>query len=160
MLNKENFRFRRLDGSMTQKARSQSLQDFSNAKRPCLMLISLKVCCLFTGVLSNAHSNTRRITQAGGVGINLTTANRCYLLDCWWNSAVENQATDRVHRIGQTRPVTIVRFLIKSSIEEKMIALQRRKTAIVNAGLGKDQGAALEENLKTIFAMDDEEDGE
>lgn len=94
------------------------------------------------------------------MGINLTSANRCYLLDCWWNSAVENQATDRVHRLGQTRPVTIVRFLINSSIEEKMIALQLRKTAIVNAGLGKDRGENLEENLKTIFGLGEEEESD
>lgn len=124
---------------MTQKQRTKALEEFDNPDRPCLMLISLK---------------------AGGVGLNLTRANKVFLLDCWWNAAVENQATDRIHRLGQLRPVTVVRFLIKKSIEERMIALQQRKTAIVNAGLGKDSGEALEENLRCIFGLgaEDKED--
>lgn len=65
--------------------------------------------------------------KAGGVGLNLTRASRVYLLDPYWNPAVEQQAIDRVHRLGQTREVTAVRFIVKSTIEENILRLQKHK---------------------------------
>lgn len=90
-------------------------------------------------------------TRAAGVGLNLTAANHVWLLDCWWNSSVEEQAVDRVHRIGQTRPVVVHRILIRDSIEQRILLIQQRKQALVNNALGKE-GADLEENLKLLFS--------
>ena len=61
--------------------------------------------------------------KAGGVGLNLTRANYVVHYDLWWNPAVENQATDRVHRIGQERNVTVFRLITKGTIEERIDAL-------------------------------------
>jgi SNF2 family DNA or RNA helicase len=68
--------------------------------------------------------------KAGGFGLNLTEADYCFLLDPWWNPATENQAIDRTHRIGQTRPVMVYRMIARDTIEEKVVALARRKAAL------------------------------
>ena len=64
---------------------------------------------------------------AGGVGLNLTAADYVIHVDPWWNPAVEDQASDRAHRIGQTRPVTIYRLVTKGTIEEQIVDLHRHK---------------------------------
>ena len=71
--------------------------------------------------------------KAGGVGLNLTAADYVFLLDPWWNPAVEDQAIARAHRIGQTRPVTALRFLARGTIEEKIRQLQERKKQLGQA---------------------------
>jgi SNF2 family DNA or RNA helicase len=68
--------------------------------------------------------------KAGGFGLNLTEADYCFLLDPWWNPATENQAIDRTHRIGQTRAVMVYRMIARDTIEEKVVALARRKAAL------------------------------
>jgi SNF2 family DNA or RNA helicase len=68
--------------------------------------------------------------KAGGVGLNLTEADYCFLLDPWWNPATEAQAIDRTHRIGQTRPVMVYRLIASGTIEEKVVALARRKAEL------------------------------
>ena len=68
--------------------------------------------------------------KAGGFGLNLSEADYCFLLDPWWNPAVETQAIDRTHRIGQTRPVMVYRMIARDTIEEKVVALARRKAAL------------------------------
>jgi DNA repair protein RAD5 len=65
--------------------------------------------------------------RAGGVGLNLTCAQRVFMMDPWWSFAVEAQAIDRVHRMGQENEVKIVRFVVEGSIEEKMLRIQERK---------------------------------
>ena len=65
--------------------------------------------------------------KAGGTGLNLTAADRVYLLDPWWNPAVEDQAADRAHRLGQQRPVTVVRLVAADTIEDRVLALQEKK---------------------------------
>jgi SNF2 family DNA or RNA helicase len=79
--------------------------------------------------------------KAGGFGLNLTSASYVVLFDPWWNPAVENQAIDRTHRIGQVNKVVAYRLLIKDSIEEKIRALQSRKRALAEDVLGEDQFA-------------------
>lgn len=76
--------------------------------------------------------------RAGGFGLNLTEADYCFVLDPWWNPAAEQQAVDRAHRIGQTRPVMVYRLVAQDTIEEKVMALKERKTAIFDAVLGGD----------------------
>jgi hypothetical protein len=106
----------RLDGSMSAKARENSLHSFKTDPSIKVLLAS---------------------TRAGGVGLTLTAASRVYLLDPWWNPAAEEQAIDRVHRIGQTRPVVVTRFVIKESIEESILKLQEGKRVLASSALEK-----------------------
>ncbi|HVH97692.1 MAG TPA: DEAD/DEAH box helicase [Enhygromyxa sp.] len=78
--------------------------------------------------------------RAGGVGMNLTGADYVLHVDPWWNPAVEDQATDRAHRIGQTRPVTVYRFVTEGSIEEKILALHERKRELADDILADLEG--------------------
>ena len=106
-LDEEKIRYNYLDG-MTKDRQSQ-VDSFQKDESIKVFLISLK---------------------AGGVGLNLTAADYVFILDPWWNPAVENQAIDRSHRIGQKRTVFYYKFITKDSIEEKIVALQRRKAKL------------------------------
>ena len=97
----------------TEKRQAQ-ITGFKQSPEPCAFLISLK---------------------AGGVGLNLTEAGYVFLLDPWWNPAVENQAVDRSYRIGQENPVTVYRFITKNSVEENISRLQAKKQAMGKAVL-------------------------
>jgi superfamily II DNA or RNA helicase len=77
--------------------------------------------------------------KAGGLGLNLTAADYVFLLDPWWNPAVEAQAIDRTHRIGQSRQVFAYRLVVRDSVEEKILELQRTKRALADAILGADE---------------------
>ena len=93
--------------------------------------------------------------KAGGVGLNLTAADTVIHYDPWWNPAVENQATDRAHRIGQDKPVFVHRLTTAGTIEEKMEVLKQRKQALAVGILGGTAGAALgltEGDLDLLFA--------
>lgn len=105
-LSRANMHFVRLDGSMSQKARTAVLSDFRDSDKFTVLLISLK---------------------AGGVGLNLTSAKRVFMMDPWWSFAVEAQAIDRVHRMGQDSEVKVYRFIVKDSVEERMLRVQDRK---------------------------------
>jgi len=105
-LTRASIAFLRLDGSINQKARAAVLSQFAASKKGIVLLLSLR---------------------AGGVGLNLTMAKRVYMMDPWWSFAVEAQAIDRVHRMGQTDEVKVCRFIVKESIEEKMLKIQDRK---------------------------------
>ena len=86
-------------------------------------------------------------TRAGGLGLNLTNANKVYMMEPQFNPAAEAQAVDRVHRLGQKRPVTIMRFIMEDSFEEKMLELQRKKKALADMTLGREK-ASKEETTK------------
>ncbi len=77
--------------------------------------------------------------KAGGVGLNLTTADTVIHYDPWWNPAVENQATDRAHRLGQDKPVFVYKLIVSGSIEEKILALQERKAELAAGILSEDR---------------------
>jgi SNF2 family DNA or RNA helicase len=93
--------------------------------------------------------------KAGGVGLNLTAATSVILLDPWWNPAVEDQAADRAHRLGQTRPVTIYRLIARGTIEEKILGLHARKRELVAGVLeGKEVAGRLSsEDLLGLLAQ-------
>jgi non-specific serine/threonine protein kinase len=78
--------------------------------------------------------------KAGGVGLNLTAADYVLHVDPWWNPAVEQQATDRAHRIGQDKPVFIYKFITKDSVEEKILQLQERKKLVVEQLITAETG--------------------
>ncbi len=77
--------------------------------------------------------------KAGGLGLNLTAADYVYLLDPWWNPAVEAQAIDRAHRIGQTRPVFASRLVARDTVEEKILDLQKTKRDLADAVIQADR---------------------
>jgi SNF2 family DNA or RNA helicase len=79
--------------------------------------------------------------RAGGFGLNLTAASYVVLFDPWWNPAVENQAIDRTHRIGQTSKVIAYRLLMRDSIEQKIRLLQKQKAALMEDVLGEERFA-------------------
>ncbi|TCG05382.1 helicase [Paraburkholderia steynii] len=92
--------------------------------------------------------------KAGGVGLNLTAADTVIHYDPWWNPAVENQATDRAHRIGQERPVFVYKLITAGSVEEKIVAMQGRKAALADAILSEDGARAVkfsEDDLAALF---------
>ena len=88
--------------------------------------------------------------MAGGTGLNLTGADMVMHYDPWWNPAVEDQATDRAHRIGQKKTVYVMKMIATGSIEEKVLALQRRKQAVINATVSTTDAAVME----TLTAAD------
>ena len=90
--------------------------------------------------------------KAGGVGLNLTAADYVFILDPWWNPAVEAQAVDRAHRIGQLRPVFTYKFITQGTVEEKILALQRRKLALVSELIATDEAV-----IKNLTREDIEE---
>ena len=90
--------------------------------------------------------------KAGGTGINLTAADYVIHLDPWWNPAVEDQATDRAHRIGQTRPVTVYRLIARGTIEEQILALHGDKRALV-AGVLEGTDVAARLTTKDLLAL-------
>jgi SNF2 family DNA or RNA helicase len=118
-LARSGIRFTRLDGKT--KDRAAVVSDFQSEGGPPVMLVSLK---------------------AGGTGLNLTAADHVFLLDPWWNPAVEDQAADRAHRIGQDRPVMVYRLVAKDTVEERIFALQAKKRALADVALGEASQAA------------------
>ena len=97
--------------------------------------------------------------KAGGRGLNLTSADTVIHYDPWWNPAVEEQASDRAHRIGQTKPVFIYKLIAADTVEDRIVALQERKAALAGVALGAEgELAGLEmgaEDLAFLFAPSD-----
>ena len=90
--------------------------------------------------------------KAGGMGLNLTAANYVILLDPWWNPAVENQAADRAHRIGQKNPVTVYRLIATETVEERVIELHKAKRQIAEDVLdGAASTALTPDELMKLF---------
>ncbi|KAJ9123338.1 hypothetical protein QFC22_001537 [Naganishia vaughanmartiniae] len=110
-------------GSMSKIDRDATIANFTNPrKRVRVILIS---------------------TKAGGVGLNLTIANKAICLDLAWNNATEQQAIDRIHRIGQTKPVEVHRIVIPNSVEQRILALQEKKAALAEGAYGEGKGVKL-----------------
>jgi SNF2 family DNA or RNA helicase len=91
--------------------------------------------------------------KAGGMGLNLTQADYVYLIDPWWNPAVENQAIDRAYRIGQDKKVVAVRFITPNTIEEKILELQRRKQELVGDLVHTDVSTLKQLNRKELIDL-------
>ncbi|KAJ8431928.1 hypothetical protein Cgig2_023737 [Carnegiea gigantea] len=110
--------YRRLDGSMSLAARDRAVREFNTDPEVTVMLMSLK---------------------AGNLGLNMVAACHVILLDLWWNPTTEDQAIDRAHRIGQTRPVIVSRITIKDTVEDRILALQEEKRKMVASAFGEDR---------------------
>ncbi|MCY1210869.1 hypothetical protein D9M68_308440 [compost metagenome] len=91
--------------------------------------------------------------KAGGVGLNLTAADTVIHYDPWWNPAVENQATDRAHRLGQEKPVFVYKLITGGSVEEKIVAMQAQKAALAEAILSADAAGAVKFSAEDIEAL-------
>ena len=136
VLKAHKLKFCRLDGKMVQSQRAKSVSAFNTDPKVRIMLASLK---------------------AGGVGLNLISANHVILVDPWWNPSTEDQAIDRVHRLGQTRPVHVFRFVCHETVEERLIQLQQKKrnmsTQALSGGAGekKDSSKLTMEELRAFF---------
>ncbi len=122
-----DIRYCRLDGST--RDRAGVVEAFQDPDGPPVMLVSLR---------------------AGGTGLNLTAADNVFLLDLWWNPAVEDQAADRTHRIGQQRPVLVQRLVAENTVEERILELQERKRHLARTALedgAQAQGLTREDLL-------------
>ncbi|KAF8702163.1 hypothetical protein HU200_033091 [Digitaria exilis] len=129
--NHKGIKFLRYDGKLSQKHKEKVLKEFSESQDKLVLLMSLK---------------------AGGVGLNLTAASNVFLMDPWWNPAVEEQAIMRIHRIGQKREVQVRRFIVKDTVEERMQQVQLRKQRMISGALTDEEvrGARIE-HLKMLF---------
>uniref|UniRef100_A0A671VIQ9 Helicase like transcription factor n=1 Tax=Sparus aurata TaxID=8175 RepID=A0A671VIQ9_SPAAU len=133
-LREHGFTFVRLDGTMSQKKRTRVIQEFQStaADSPAIMLLSLK---------------------AGGVGLNLTAASHVFLMDPAWNPATEEQCIDRCHRLGQKRKVVVTKFIVKDSVEEKMVEIQRGKQDLVEKAFGSTNSDRKTSRIDDIKAL-------
>ena len=130
------FSFVRIDGSKTSTQRITAMKEFAADGGPRFILCSL---------------------HAAGTGITLHRANHCFMMDTWWNGSIEDQAMDRVHRIGQNRDVRVIRFVMKDSIESRMITLQEAKAAMGKGAMEKlnpdEFRKARIGDLKSLFSI-------
>ncbi|MFT4729919.1 MAG: SNF2 family DNA or RNA helicase [Granulosicoccus sp.] len=136
-LNKRNIQYAKLTGRT--RKRDDVIDSFQHGEVP-LFLISLK---------------------AGGTGLNLTAADTVIHYDPWWNPAVENQASDRAHRIGQNKPVFIYKLVASNTVEEKIMAMQEQKKLLADQTINQTEGAAMQsltsDDILELFAASDED---
>jgi SNF2 family DNA or RNA helicase len=125
-----------LHGGLSRRQRDSMVERFENgAEGPPIFILSLK---------------------AGGTGLNLTRANHVFHFDRWWNPAVENQATDRAFRIGQTRNVQVHKFICAGTLEEKIDEMIQSKIEVAEKVIGAGEGWLTElsnQELREIFAL-------
>ncbi|GAA5829809.1 hypothetical protein JCM11251_007888 [Rhodosporidiobolus azoricus] len=138
-LSQEQVKYGRLDGSMDREKRNAAMEAFKSDPSTEVLLVSLR---------------------AGGVGLNLTAGRRVYLMEPFWNPAVENQAVDRIYRLGQTKSVQTVRFVMDKTIESNMLKIQKRKMELANMSVGRtmtkaELKAQREEEVRILMGMSD-----
>lgn len=126
-----------LHGSVLRNQREGILREFSESKSPGALIMTLKT---------------------GGVGLNLTKASYVLHMDPWWNPSAENQATDRSHRLGQNKPVTVYRLVMKDSIEENMEVLKARKQRLFEALMSDSESSSVKADEVTSGASLSKED--
>ncbi|XP_019091967.1 PREDICTED: helicase-like transcription factor CHR28 isoform X2 [Camelina sativa] len=137
-LKSSGIQYRRFDGKMTVAARDAAVQDFNTLPEVSVMIMSLK---------------------AASLGLNMVAACHVLMLDLWWNPTTEDQAIDRAHRIGQTRSVKVVRFTVKDTVEDRILALQQKKRMMVASAFGEDEKGSRQshlsvEDLNYLFMAD------
>ncbi|KAF2666961.1 DNA repair protein, RAD5 [Microthyrium microscopicum] len=133
-LKRDHIAFLRFDGTMAQKQRAAVIDEFVNRRNGVVLLLSLR---------------------AGGVGLNLTAAKHVFMMDPWWSFAVEAQAIDRVHRMGQESEVHVTRFIIQGTVEERMLKIQERKRFIATSlGMMNEEEKKLQriEDIKELLS--------
>ena len=128
-LDKYDISFEYLDGKSSKSGREASVMHFQNNPELRVFLISLK---------------------AGGLGLNLTEADYVYIVDPWWNPAVENQAIDRCYRIGQDKKVFAYRMICKDTVEEKILDYQDQKRQVASNIIRSDESFVSKMNIQSI----------
>ncbi|KAH9860476.1 hypothetical protein J1614_011807 [Plenodomus biglobosus] len=118
-LTAHNLTYTRIDGSMPATARDLALETFDSDPTTTIMLASLSVC---------------------SVGLNLVAANQVIMSDSWWAPAIEDQAVDRVHRLGQTRETKVFRLVIEGSVEERVLGIQEEKRRLMGLAFAEKEG--------------------
>jgi len=135
-LEANSFRFTRLDGSMSRKHRTENLGSFRDDPRVPIILVSI---------------------GAGGLGLNLTSANKVFVMEPQFNPAAEAQAVERVHRLGQTRDVEITRYIMHDSFEESMLNLQQKKKDLLDLSFNRntkmDKADQVKERLESLRSL-------
>jgi len=134
-LEKSGIKCVQLNGAMNITEKGRAIDTFTNDPDCRIFLMSLK---------------------AGGVALNLTVASHVFLMDPWWNPAVESQAQDRIHRIGQFKPIKSTRFVIKDTVEERILQLQQKKQLVFEGTVGDSPDAMsklTEADLKFLFQI-------
>lgn len=121
-LNELGIKYAYIDGAVHSEERAKQVEKFQNSDEFKVFLISLK---------------------AGGTGLNLTAADYVFIVDPWWNPAVERQAMDRAHRIGREKPVFVYKYITENTVEEKIILLQERKKQLASDIIHVDAGTWL-----------------
>ncbi|KAK1375281.1 putative SWI/SNF-related matrix-associated actin-dependent regulator of chromatin subfamily A member 3-like 2 [Heracleum sosnowskyi] len=125
-LKDSSINYRRLDGTMSVLARDKAVKDFNTQPEVTVIIMSLK---------------------AASLGLNMVAACHVLLLDLWWNPTTEDQAVDRAHRIGQTRPVSVLRLTVKDTVEDRILALQQKKREMVASAFGEDETGSRQTRL-------------
>jgi SWI/SNF-related matrix-associated actin-dependent regulator of chromatin subfamily A3 len=118
-LDEARYTYTRIDGSMNTAQRDAAIRALDHDPATRIMLASLSVC---------------------SVGLNLVSADTVVLADSWWAPAIEDQAVDRVHRLGQTRPTTVWRLVMEGTVEERVLDIQAEKRELVNKAFQEKQG--------------------
>ena len=131
-LTNDNYRFVRIDGTMSLAQRRKVLDSFRDDPKVVVLLASIK---------------------AAGQGLNLTAASRVFIMEPLWNPAAEQQAVDRIHRLGQRREVTIKRYIVHDSIEEKIIELQKKKQKLADISMNREKGMSKKESQEETAKM-------
>jgi len=134
-LRKHGLTYATIDGSVSPKQRMDLVEAFNSSRGPQVMLISL---------------------SAGGVGLNLTGGNHLFLLDMHWNPSLEDQACDRIYRVGQQKDVVVHKFICEGTVEEKILHLQEKKKTLakqVLSGSGKTVKKLTLADLKVLFGI-------
>ena len=134
-LKKNRLTYATIDGSVNPKQRMDLVEAFNHSQGPQVMLISL---------------------LAGGVGLNLTGGNHLFLLDMHWNPSLEDQACDRIYRVGQKKDVVIHRFVCEGTVEEKILQLQEKKKDLAKQVLSGSEGPVTKltlADLKILFGI-------
>ncbi|KAK3127142.1 hypothetical protein QOZ80_7AG0568870 [Eleusine coracana subsp. coracana] len=134
-LEKSGIKCVQLNGAMNITEKGRAIDTFTNDSDCRIFLMSLK---------------------AGGVALNLTVASHVFLMDPWWNPAVESQAQDRIHRIGQFKPIRSMRFVIKDTVEERILQLQEKKQLVFEGTVGDSPEAMsklTEADLRFLFQI-------
>lgn len=135
IFDRKGWKYEYLDGKTPHTGRGDRIHNFQENPDISAFLISLK---------------------AGGLGLNLTAADYVIHLDPWWNPAVEKQATDRAHRIGQDKRVFVYKYIVKDSVEEKILKLQEKKRALSEEMITSDEGFVkqlTQEDLEVLFEL-------
>jgi len=129
-LQEEGIGYKRIDGSSSMQTRAKRIDEFGTDESVTVFLISLK---------------------SGAIGLNLTVATNVFLVDPWWNPAVEDQAIERVHRIGQKNKVNVYRFVCEKTIEERIMQLNAQKKVMINSILQFNPQEQKKQNMENMI---------